>query len=227
MGIINRFLAVVTEPQFKLARDLTAMAIADGQVTPEEKKAISKICKLEGVDENTLMESLKGGYDQANSEMPNSKMEKENYLRNLILLIGADKDSAPEEAYLFQVIASKMGLNQMEVVGLFLSTANRRFFEGDAGAKVMHSFLKNYINPKAKNEADNRRNLSKIYETVAIHTERLPDVEADRELLRQNLSRATETFVENGILIKEFKNMGLNFLEMLKEEELKTFRKYC
>ena len=80
MGIINRFLAVVTEPQFKLARDLTAMAIADGQVTPEEKKAISKICKLEGVDENTLMESLKGGYDQANSEMPNSKMEKENYL---------------------------------------------------------------------------------------------------------------------------------------------------
>lgn len=91
----------------------------------------------------------------------------------------------------------------------------------------MHSFLKNYINPKAKNEADNRRNLSKIYETVAIHTERLADVEADRELLRQNLARATETFAENGILIKEFKNMGLNFLEMLKEEELKTFRRYC
>ena len=37
MSIIKRFLAVVTEPQFKLARDLTAMAIADGQVTTEEK----------------------------------------------------------------------------------------------------------------------------------------------------------------------------------------------
>ena len=39
MSIITRFLTIVTEPQFKLARDLTAMAIADGQVTPEEKEA--------------------------------------------------------------------------------------------------------------------------------------------------------------------------------------------
>lgn len=226
MGIINRFLAVVTEPQFKLARDLTAMAIADGQVTPEEKKAISKICNLEGVDENTLMESLKGGYDQANSEMPNSKMEKENYLRNLILLIGADKDSAPEEAYLFQVIASKMGLNQMEVVGLFLSTATHRYFKGDTGAKVLHSFLKNCIDPKGKNERDNRDNLFSIYDTIAQNTERLSDPEADRELLRQNLERATETFMENHILIKEFQNMNLDFISMLKEEELRALRKY-
>ena len=226
MGIINRFLAVVTEPQFKLARDLTAMAIADGQVTPEEKKAISKICNLEGVDENTLMESLKGGYDQANLEMPNSKMEKENYLRNLILLIGADKDSAPEEAYLFQVIASKMGLNQMEVVGLFLSTATHRYFKGDTGAKVLHSFLKNCIDPKGKNERDNRDNLFSIYDTIAQNTERLSDPEADRELLRQNLERATETFMENHILIKEFQNMNLDFIIMLKEEELRALRKY-
>ena len=30
MSIITKFLSVLTEPQFKLARDLTAMAIADG-----------------------------------------------------------------------------------------------------------------------------------------------------------------------------------------------------
>ena len=30
MNIITRLLAVVSEPQFKLARDLTAMAITDG-----------------------------------------------------------------------------------------------------------------------------------------------------------------------------------------------------
>ena len=34
MSIITRFLAVVTEPQFKLARDLMAIAITDRQVTP-------------------------------------------------------------------------------------------------------------------------------------------------------------------------------------------------
>jgi len=41
MGIITSSLAVVTEQQFKLARDLIAMAIADGQVTQEEKEAMS------------------------------------------------------------------------------------------------------------------------------------------------------------------------------------------
>jgi hypothetical protein len=55
MSIITRFLAVVTEPQFKLARDLMAMAIADGEVTYEERTAMSVICKLEGIDEEKLM----------------------------------------------------------------------------------------------------------------------------------------------------------------------------
>ena len=55
MSIINRFLTVITEPEFKLARDLTAMAIADGEVTPEEKEAISTICQIEGIDEAKLM----------------------------------------------------------------------------------------------------------------------------------------------------------------------------
>ena len=54
MSIISKFLTVVTEPQFKLARDLTAMAIADGEVTPEEKEAMTAICHLEGIDETKL-----------------------------------------------------------------------------------------------------------------------------------------------------------------------------
>ena len=37
MSIITRFLSAAVEPQFKLARDLTAMAIADGDVTAEKK----------------------------------------------------------------------------------------------------------------------------------------------------------------------------------------------
>lgn len=226
MSIINRFLAVVTEPQFKLARDLTAMAIADGQITPEEKEAMSILCHLEGVDENQLMENLRGNYDHVDSEMPQSRKDKEAYLKNLIQIIGADDYSAPQEVFLFQVIAGKMGLNQMEVIGLFLSTATHRYFKGDTGAKVLHSFLKNCIDPKGKNERDNRDNLFSIYDTIAQNTERLSDPEADRELLLQNLERATETFMENQILIKEFQNLNLDFISMLKEEELRALRKY-
>ena len=59
MSIITKFLSVLTEPQFKLARDLTAMAIADGQVTPDEMEAMRTICHLEGVDEKKLVDALK------------------------------------------------------------------------------------------------------------------------------------------------------------------------
>lgn len=226
MSIITRFLAVVTEPQFKLARDLTAMAIADGHITQEEKEAISAICHLEGIDEAHLLESLQGGYDQVQEEMPKDIKGREGYLRELISLIGADEYVAPQEVFLFQIIAGRMGLNQMEVVGLFLTTANRRYFKGDIGAKVLHSFLKNYIDPKGKNERDNRECLRSIYETIAVNTEKLQDIETDRELLRQNLERATETFMENQILLQEFGHMKLDFVQMLKEEESKILKKY-
>ena len=226
MSIITRFLAVVTEPQFKLARDLTAMSIADGQVTPEEKEAMSMICHLEGVDETKLMNALRGGYDTVSEEIPNSRQEKEVYLRDVIRLIGADGYSAPQEVYLFQIIASRMGLNQMDVIGLFLLTATRQYFQGDAGARILASFLKNYIDPKGKTERSNRENLRTIYETVAINTPVSQDIEVDKEILRQNLARATETFMENKILIKEFADVGLNFSAMAKQEEQNVFKKY-
>ena len=226
MSIITRFLSVVTEPQFKLARDLTAMAIADGQVTPDEKEAMSTICHLEGVDETKLMEALQGGYDKVSEEMPSSRQEKEIYLRDIIKLIGADCYSAPQEIYLFQIIASRMGLNQMDVIGLFLLTATRLYFKGDAGAKILASFLRNYIDPKGKAEKDNRENLRTIYETVASNTPISQDEELDKEILRQNLNRATDAFLENIILIKEFADVGLDFAVMAKQEEMKIFKRY-
>lgn len=226
MSIINHFLSVVTEPQFKLARDLTAMAIADGKVTPEEKEAMSALCQLENINETTLMESLQGGFDEAEARIPKERKEKELYLKNLIKLIGADKYAAPQEIYLFQIVAGRMGLNQMDVMGIFLASTTHQYFKGDAGIAIFTSFLKNHIAPKSKTEKENRDNIRAIYETVAINTERLQDPEADRELLLQNLERATRTFMENSILIKEFRDMKLDLGRILKEEELRVFMKY-
>ena len=96
MSIITKFLAVVTEPQFKLARDLSAMAIADGHVTPEEKEAMSAMCHLEGIDEAKLLEALKGDYDKVDEEMPRTHKERETYLKDIIRLIGADGYAAPQ-----------------------------------------------------------------------------------------------------------------------------------
>ena len=226
MSIVTRFLSVVTEPQFKLARDLTAMAIADGKVTEEEKEAISVICQMENINESQLYQNLQDGHDPVYAEMPKERKERIIYLKELIRLIGADKCAAPQEVYLFQIIAGRMGLNQMEVMGLFLSTANRSYFQGDAGTKVFHSFLKNHIDPKSKKESENRANLRAIFETVACNTEQLANVEADRELLRQNLERAIQAFLENKILIKEFGDMKLDFPRILQEEAQMIFKRY-
>ena len=226
MSIITRFLAVVTEPQFKLARDLTAMAIADGQITPEEKEAMSTICHLEGVDEKKLLDAPKGGYENVDEVIPKNRHDKEGYLRDVIKLIGADGYAAPQEVYLFQIIAGRMGLNRMDVISMFLLTATRQYFKGDMGAKILASFLRNYINPKAKTEKDNRENLRIIYDTVATNTEMSQDPEVDKEILRQTLAHATEAFLENKILIKEFNDVGLDFTVMVKQEEQNIFKRY-
>jgi uncharacterized tellurite resistance protein B-like protein len=226
MSIITRFLSAVTEPEFKLARDLTAMAIADGEITPEEKEAMSTICHLEGIDETKLLESLQGGYERVNAEIPQDRPGKEAYLRKIIMLIGADGYAAPQEAFLCQIIASKLGLNQMDVMSMFLTTANKTYFMGDIGNRVMTSFLRNYIDPKGKTEMVNRQNLSIIYQTVVNYSEIGENDEATRDIIRKNLARATEVFIENKILIKEFHDMRLDFVKMAKEEEMKTLKRY-
>ena len=220
MSIISKFLTVVTEPQFKLARDLTAMAIADGEVTPEEKEAMTAICHLEGIDETKLMEALRGGYDNIDEEMPKTRKDRETYLRDIIRLIGADGYTAPQEIYLFQIIASRMGLNQMNVIGLFLMTTTHQFFQGDIGSKVLKSFLENFIDPKKKGNEVWRQHLHTIYETVAMNTEN------DDRLLVQNLSKTTQALLMNKILVDEFSHVGLDFHCILEEEELQVLEQY-
>lgn len=227
MSIITRFLSTIVEPQFKLARDLMSMAVADGKITDEEKTAIADICQLEGVDENTLLDSLQKKPDDISEEMPPTRKAKEDYLRSLIVLIGADADSAPQEIYLFQIIASRMKLNQMDVVSLFLMTATHQYFKGDVGSKVLASFLKNFIDPKSKGEQVCRDNLRCIYETIARNTDILPDKDASRKLLYDNLQRATEVFAQNQILFDEFRHIGIDFTRFLKEVEMSVYSDYA
>ena len=202
------------------------MAIADGQISPEEKEAMRAICHLEGIDETKLLEALQGGYDKVNEEIPKTRLSRERYLHDIIKLIGSDGYASPQEVYLFQIIAGKMGLNQMDVVGLFLLTTSHHFFEGDAGAKILASFLRNHIDPKGKAEKDNRDNLRTILDTIANHTKTSQNHEANQGLLRQTLSHAAKAFLENKILIKEFNDVGLDFAVMVKEEEDRVLSRY-
>lgn len=225
MSMLTRFMSAVTEPQFMLARDLMALAIADGEITKDERQAISSICFIEDVDESQLMRQLENHGERFKVQMPQSRREKENYLKELILLIGADEYCSPQEVFLFQIIAGKMGLNQMDVVGLFLMTATHMYFRGDIGSKVLASFLKNYIDPIGRTEQQNRRGVQEIYETVAEQTQGLNPKEYSIAL-QENLSRTTELLKENQILMRDFRLIGVDFQGVLKEEEQRVLRQF-
>lgn len=61
---------------------------------------------------------------------------------------------------------------------------------------------------------------------LLFHSIHFADVDADCELLRQNLERAMQAFLENKILIKEFSDMKLDFRRILQEEAQIVFKKY-
>lgn len=226
MSIITRFLSDVTEPQFKLARDLMAMAMADGEVTLKEIEAIKEICQIEGITKEQLEECLKGNFENIRSELPRTKRERENYLASLIFVIGADEYCAPQEIYLFQIIASRMGLNQMHVVSMFIMYASDEFFKGLQSKKILQSFMKNLIDPIGKYYDENMKHIRMMYDTIARHTEQTGDVEKDRKLLSQNLRRATEVFLQNEILVDLFARVKTNFERLLRTEEQRALMRY-
>lgn len=226
MSLITKFITAVTEPQFMLARDLMALAVADGEITEEEQEAISNICHIEGIDEEHLINNLQRNTEHFSLCVPQTRKEKEEYLRDLILLIGADEYCSPQEVYLFQIVASKMGLTQMDIVGLFMLTTTHTYFKGDAGSKVLASFLKNYIDPIGRTERQNREGLRRMYETVAMSTQRQNDFEEYCSCLRDNLSKTTYALQENQILIRGFQRIGIDFMRLLKEEERIIYMQY-
>lgn len=226
MSIITRFLSQVTDKQFKLARDLISMAMADGEVTLKEVEAIKEICQKEGISEEQLKECMQGNYSNIRSEMPRTKIERENYLANLIYIIGADEYCAPQEIYLFQIIAGRMGLNNMHVVSMFILYASDEFFKGLHSKIILNSFLKNYIDPIGKYYDENMKHIRIIYDTVARHSKRLDDAEKDRKQLEHNLKKATQVLLENEILVREFAKVRTNFERLLQVEEQRALLKF-
>ena len=226
MSLITRFINSVSEPQFILARDLVALAIADGEITEDERQAISRICNLEGVNESDFYNSMQQGNGPESVKIPQNRKEKEEYMKKLILLIGADEYCSAEEAYLFQIVAGKMGLTQMDVVGLFLSTATHANFKGDAGAKVLSTFLRNYIDPIGRTISQNREGVRRMYETVAMNTLPTGNHGEYNQLLEESIKKTTQALAENRILMDGFKRIGTDFSRLLAEEERYVLRRF-
>ena len=226
MGLLAKLFNDASDTEFKLAQDLVAIAIADGEISEAERKTIIEICHKEGVSDDTVNDCLMGFDKDVKALIPAKRKEKTDYITKLIRVMGVDGVSSHMEIYLLEIIASKMGFSHMDLVSLVLMTATRTFFSGDTGSRTLSSFLHNVIDPKGKNLRENRDNIKKIFDLMAENVPQLQNKEEDKAAFVKAMNAATDLLMENSLLCNEFRMMGIDFETVLMDEREQAIRRW-
>lgn len=225
-GILTEMMRIASDNDFSLAKDLLVLALADGKMSVEEKLVLSKMCADKNLDEESLNEFINlHSYSESYTSVA-SPQEKEDYLVKLICMMGADGESATEEIFLLEMIASKLGFSRMRLISLVLLNATRKNFPNDYGAKVLSSFLKNMVDPKGKSDTQNHENIARLYNDIAKSTSLSDNPNEDKVILEKAFNRVTSMMLEDTLLVKEFQSVGLDLREMLEYESKKVLRNY-
>ena len=220
-------MTIASDNDFTLAKNLIALALADGTINEEEKKALTKICADINISKEGCIEFLNAQTKPDLSILSATKREKEDYLVKMIQVMGADGESATQEILLLEMIASRLGFTRMHVVSLVLLNATHKNFPHDYGAKVLSSFLNNLIDPKGKSDQQNHNNIAKFYDEIAKATPSSDNKKEDKVLLEDVFNRATRMMLEDTLLVNEFKSVGLDLKEILEYESKKALRKWA
>ena len=226
MGLLAKLFNDASDTEFKLAQDLVAIAIADGEISEAERKTIIEICHKEGVSDDTVNDCLMGFDKDVKALIPAKRKEKTDYITKLIRVMGVDGVSSHMEIYLLEIIASKMGFSHMDLVSLVLMTATRTFFSGDTGSRTLSSFLHNVIDPKGKNLRENRDNIKKVFDLMAENVPQLQNKEEDKAAFIKAMNAATDLLMENSLLCSEFRMMGIDFETVLMDERELAIRRW-
>ena len=226
MNMLDEIITIASDNDFSLARDLLALALADGKITEEENLALSNMCAKSNMSEEHLMELLDSPSNHDISMLSAPRNEKEEYLVKLIRMMGADGESATEEIFLLEMIASKLGFSRMHLTSLVLLNATRKNFPNDYGAKVLSSFLNNMVDPKGKSDRQNHDNIARIYDDIAKSTSSSDNPEEDKVILEKAFNRVSRMMLEDTLLVKEFCSAGLDLRELLAFESKRVLKKW-
>ena len=226
MGLLAKIFKDSSDSEFKLAQDLVAIAVADGNISDAERQEIEKICQTEGISSETVNDCFLGFDQGAVAHVPIRHRERAGYMLKLVRVMAADGVSAHMEIYLLQIIASKLGIGYLELVSLVLTAATKDNFPGDIGSRALSSFIKNAIDPKGRPLQKNIENLRMIFDIMAESVPQLQNVEEDRNAFTQAISSASELLFENALLDKEFKDLGIDFKRVLAEEREQAIRRW-
>ena len=226
MGLLAKIFKDSSDSEFKLAQDLVAIAVADGNISDVERQEIEKICQREGISSETINDCFLGFDQGAVAHVPIRHRERAEYMSKLVRVMAADGISAHMEIYFLQIIASKLGIGYLELVSLVLTAATKDNFAGDIGSRTLNSFIKNAIDPKGRPLQKNIENLRMIFDIMAESVPQLQNVEEDRNAFVQAMVSASELLFENTLLDKEFKDMGVDFKRVLAEERERAIKRW-
>jgi uncharacterized tellurite resistance protein B-like protein len=226
MGLLRKLFNDASDSDFKLAQDLVAIAIADGEISYEELRVIREICQQEGIADETVDGCLAGLDTDVKTLMPVGRKDKAGYLTNLIRVMSVDGVCTHMEIYLLEIIASKMGVGHMELVSLVLMTTTHHYFSGDTGSRALCSFLHNVIDPKGKTLHHNRENIRTLFDLMAANVPQSHNVEEDKAAFVNAMNAATGLLMENSLLCNEFRAMGIDFETVLMAEREQAIRRW-
>ena len=226
MGLLAKIFKDSSDSEFKLAQDLVAIAVADGNISDTERQEIEKICQTEGISSDTVNDCFLGFDQGAVAHVPILHRERASYMSKLVRVMAVDGVSAHMEIYLLQIIASKLGIGYLELVSLVLSTATKANFPGDIGSRTLKSFISNAIDPKGRSLQKNIENLRKIFDIMAESVPQLQYVEEDRHAFIHAMESASGLLFENTLLEREFKDIGIDFKRVLAEERERAIKRW-
>lgn len=226
MGLIAKIFENSSDSEFKLAQDLVAIAVADGNISEEERLEIEKICQTEGISRETVNDCFFGFDQETVALVPVRHRDRVDYMSKLVRLMTVDGISAHMEIYLLQIIASKIGIGYLELVSLVLMTATKNNFPGDIGSKALKSFINNAIDPKGRPLQKNIENLRIIFDIIAENVPQLQNVDEDRDAFIHSMASALKLLFENSLLNKEFQDLGIDFRQILAEERDRAIKRW-
>ena len=226
MGLLVKLFNEASDAELKLAQDLVAIAMADGEISEEEKKMISAICQSEGISGDVLKDWALGLDKDMNGEMPARRRERAEYLTKLIRVMGVDGESSHMEIYLLEIIASKLGISHMELVSLVLMTATSRNFPGNVGTKALSSFLRNAIDPKSKSLQETHDNIKMLFDLMADNVPQQQNEEEDKLAFAKAMDAATDLLLTNTLLANEFRAIGIDFKSVLMDEREQAIHRW-
>lgn len=226
MGLLAKVMNIAADGEYVMARDLIALAYADGKITQEEKEAVAELCRMEEIPGSLFVEMILHSTSLGSNTIPTTRKAKEEYLAKMIQMMGADADSSSEEIILLEMMAARLGFNRLQLISLILQNTTQKNFPIGRGIKVLRSFLNNVIDPTGRTEEQNHSNIAKIYDAIAKSTASAEDPYTDRTILIAAFDKATQALLTDDILVKEYRKAGVDFRELLEYESSIALKKW-